>query len=393
MLGGVPIGKAFGISLRLHWSWFIIFIIVTLSLTFGYFPIAYPHWTLLTKIIASLITSLLFFGSVMLHELMHSIVAIREGLHIEAITLFFLGGVSQIKEEPKTAKGEFKIAIAGPAISLIIGAILVLIFISLGEPLTWSAIINFDAVIPSTSPFTAQFIGAIALWLGYINLVLGVFNLIPGYPLDGGRVLRSLIWWSSGKLQKATRIASTIGRVIGYLFILVGIFLVFTANWFNGIWLALIGWFLVNSASGSYRQLVIQDMLKGHSASEIMTTDIHPVLPDLPLENLVNENIMASGRRYFPVVVESRILGMITLRDIQKVPQQEWHYKTVRDVMTPIDKLKVIKPGEDLNTVMNALSQNDVNQLPVIDNNTIVGMVNRENIINFINVRTQLNRR
>jgi Zn-dependent protease/predicted transcriptional regulator len=393
MLGGVPIGKAFGISLRLHWSWFIIFVLVTWALAANYFPVTYPNWTLSTKIIAGIITSLLFFGSVLAHELMHSIVAIREGMHIDAITLFILGGVSQMTEEPKNAKDEFRMAIAGPGTSLIIGAILILIFITLGGKLTWATFIGVNATIPGTSGFAAQFFGAIALWLGYINLALGVFNLIPGYPLDGGRVLRSLIWWSSGKVQNATRIAATIGRVIGYLFILGGIYFIFTGLWFNGIWLALIGWFLESAASGSYRQMIIQDMLRGHSASEIMSTDCYIVAPDLTVEKLVNENIMVSGRRCFPVVSDGRVQGMITLRDIQKVPQQQWRYKLVRDAMTVIDKIKAIKPDEDLSTVMNTLSQNDVNQLPVIENNNIIGMVARENIINFINIRAQLNKR
>jgi Zn-dependent protease/CBS domain-containing protein len=392
MLGGIPIGKAFGISLKLHWSWFIIFGLVTWALAGNYFPITYPNWTLSTKIIAGIITSLLFFSSVLAHELMHSIVAIREGIHIEAITLFILGGVSQMTEEPKTAKDEFRMAIAGPGTSLVLGGIFVLIFIGLGGKLTWSTFIGIDATIPNTSGFAAQFIGAIALWLGYINLALGVFNLIPGYPLDGGRVLRSLIWWSNGKIQGATRIAANIGRAIGFIFILVGIYYIFTGGWLNGIWLALIGWFLESAASGSYRQMVIQDMLKGHSASEIMSRDCQMVAADLTIERLVNENIMASGRRCFPVVAEGRVQGMITLRDIQKVPRQEWNYKLVRDAMTPLNKLKAIKPDEDLSTVMNTLSQNDINQLPVIKDDTVLGMVARENIINFINIRTQLNK-
>lgn len=391
-MNGIPIGKAFGISLKLHWSWFIIFILITLGLSGSYFPATYPHWTVFANVIAGVITSLLFFASVLAHELMHSIVAIKEGMRITGITLFILGGVSEMTEEPKTARDEFWMAIAGPGTSLVIGGILILIFISLGGTLTWSSLIGTSSTIPASKPFVAQFIGAIVLWLGYINLALGVFNLIPGYPLDGGRVLRSLIWWGSGKLQKATRIAATIGRVIGYLFILGGIYLIFTAVFINGIWLILIGWFLESAASGSYRQLVMNDMLKGHSAREIMSSDCFMISPALSIEHLVNDNIMTSGRRCFTIVSDGRVEGMITLRDIQKVPRQDWPNTPVRGAMTPLSQLKAVKPDEDLNTVMSIMSQSDLNQVPVIENGNVIGMITRENIINFLNVRAQLGR-
>ncbi len=389
-MSGIPIGKAFGIPLKLHWSWFIIFLLVTGALAGSYFPATYPNWTVLSNIFAGVITSLLFFISVMAHELMHSIVAIREGMHISGITLFILGGVSEMTEEPKTARDEFWMAIAGPGTSILIGGLLLLVFVGLGGTLTWSSLIGTGSTIPASKPFLSQFIGAIVLWLGYINLALGVFNLIPGYPLDGGRVLRALIWWGSGKLQRATRIAATIGRIIGYLFIFGGIFLLFTANFINGIWFILIGWFLESAASSSYRQMVINDMLKGHAAREIMSAECFIIPPGLSIDILVNENIMTSGRRCFTVVSDGRVEGMITLRDIQKVPRQEWANTPVRGAMTPLNQLKAVKPDEDLNTVMNILSQSNVNQVPVIENGNVIGMITRENIINFLNVRAQL---
>lgn len=389
-MSGIPIGKAFGIPLKLHWSWFIIFLLVTGALAGSYFPATYPNWTVLSNIFAGVITSLLFFISVMAHELMHSIVAIREGMHISGITLFILGGVSEMTEEPKTARDEFWMAIAGPGTSILIGGLLLLVFVGLGGTLTWSSLIGTGSTIPASKPFLSQFIGAILLWLGYINLALGVFNLIPGYPLDGGRVLRALIWWGSGKLQRATRIAATIGRIIGYLFIFGGIFLLFTANFINGIWFILIGWFLESAASSSYRQMVINDMLKGHAAREIMSAECFIIPPGLSIDILVNENIMTSGRRCFTVVSDGRVEGMITLRDIQKVPRQEWANTPVRGAMTPLNQLKAVKPDEDLNTVMNILSQSNVNQVPVIENGNVIGMITRENIINFLNVRAQL---
>jgi CBS domain-containing protein len=191
-------------------------------------------------------------------------------------------------------------------------------------------------------------------------------------------------------LHRATKIASNIGRVIGYLFILGGIYLIFTNNWLNGIWFALIGWFLESAAAGSYRQLILQDLLKGHVASEIMTRDCQTVSPDLTIERLVNEYVLATGRRCFPVSEGGRVEGLVTVSDVQRVPRDQWNVKPVRDAMTPLEKLKSVKPDEDLNTVMKTLTQNDINQVPVIQDKNIVGMVARDSVLNFINLRAQL---
>jgi Zn-dependent protease/predicted transcriptional regulator len=372
----IPIGKLFGISLRLHYSWFFIFALITWALAANYFPATQPTWGLAMKIGAGLITSLLFFGSVLIHELMHSLVALREGIQIQSITLFILGGVSQMTSEPKTAKDEFLMASAGPLSSLVLGGIFFWIYFTLN----------------STTTEAAQFGAAIAYYLGFINILLGVFNLIPGFPLDGGRVLRSLLWWRGKNLQSATRVASNIGRVIGFLFIFGGIWLIFSGNFFNGIWLAFIGWFLESSAAGSYRQMLLQDMLRGHVASDVMSQDCMVVSPDITVERLVHENILTSGRRCFPVTSDDRIEGMITMHNIRSVPRDLWDTKLVREVMTPLDDLKSVGPNEDLNTVLQMLAQDDINQVPVIYQGKMVGMVGRDNIINFVNTRAELQR-
>ena len=372
----IPIGKLFGISLRLHYSWFFIFALITWALAANYFPATQPTWGLAMKIGAGLITSLLFFGSVLIHELMHSLVALREGIQIQSITLFILGGVSQMTSEPKTAKDEFLMAGAGPLSSLVLGGIFFWIYFTLN----------------STTTEAAQFGAAIAYYLGFINILLGVFNLIPGFPLDGGRVLRSLLWWRGKNLQSATRVASNIGRVIGFLFIFGGIWLIFSGNFFNGIWLAFIGWFLESSAAGSYRQMLLQDMLRGHVASDVMSRDCMVVSPDITVERLVHENILTSGRRCFPVTSDDRIEGMITMHNIRSVPRDLWDTKLVREVMTPLDDLKSVGPNEDLNTVLQMLAQDDINQVPVIYQGKMVGMVGRDNIINFVNTRAELQR-
>jgi Zn-dependent protease len=374
--GGIPIGKAFGISLRLHYSWFFIFILITWALAAAYFPETQPTWSLALKIGAGILTSILFFGSVLLHELMHSIVAIREGIKIQAITLFFLGGVSQMTGEPKTAGDEFRMAFAGPLSSLILGGLFFGIYFT----------------VRAVAGEAAQFVAAISYYLGLINILLGLFNLIPAFPLDGGRVLRSLIWWGNKNMQSATKIASNIGRAFGFLFILGGIALAFTGNFFNGVWLVLIGWFLESAASASYRQMVMQDMLKGHKASEIMTQDCMTVPSDITVEHLVNEHILSSGRRCFPVVSGGRTEGLVTLHSVKSVPREARKTTLVRDAMIPFSEMKSVSPDEDLSNVLQILSENDINQVPVVWENKVVGIVGRDNLINFINTRNELQR-
>lgn len=373
---GIPIGKLFGISLRLHYSWFFIFALITWALAANYFPSTQPTWSLSMKIGAGLITSFLFFGSVLFHELMHSLVALREGIQIQSITLFILGGVSQMTGEPKTARDEFRMAIAGPVSSLVLGGIFLGIYFALR----------------SNTAVAAQFVAAISFYLGFINILLGAFNLIPGFPLDGGRVLRSLLWWRGKNLQSATKIASNVGRAFGFLFIFGGIWLIFSGYFFDGIWLALIGWFLESAAVGSYRQTLLQDMLKGHVASDVMSQDCMVVPPDITVEKLVNENVLTSGRRCFPVTSDGRVEGLVTMHNIRSVPRDHWGTELVRDAMTPLDSIKSVEPNEDLNVVLQMMAQDDINQIPVIYQGKIVGVVGRDNIINFINTRAELQR-
>ncbi|MBM3166036.1 MAG: CBS domain-containing protein [Chloroflexi bacterium] len=369
---GISIGKAFGIPLRIHYSWFIVFVLVTWSLTIGYFPQAYPHWNLVTSIFAGVITSLLFFASVLVHELTHSLIARSAGIPIVSITLFIFGGVSQMGEEPRQPQVEFRMAFAGPLASLVLGGIFLAGWV-------W---------LRSVPQF--EFVAAICRWLGPINIFLAAFNLIPGFPLDGGRVLRSLLWWRSGNLNSATKIASNVGRGIGYLLILGGIIIVFRGDFISGLWLAFIGWFLENAAAGSYRQLALQDMLKGHKVSELMTHDCPVVSPDMVVLQLVNEQILTSGRRCFPVVRNDRVLGLVTLHDIKAVPRDRWGAKTVGEVMTPLSNLKLVGPDEELTTALKMLTEQNINQLPVVKDGKIVGMVARDNLLSFISVRGEL---
>lgn len=371
--GGVPLGKFFGIPVRLHWSWFIIFGLVTWLLAESYFPDSYEDWSRATYWGIAAATSILFFASVLAHELGHSRVAQAAGMEVRAITLFIFGGVSQLTQEPAKPSVEFRMAIAGPATSIILGGIF------------WGI---FFTTRNSIEPLSAM-----ASWLGFINFLLAAFNLIPGFPLDGGRVLRSIIWWRSGKLRSATRIAATVGRGFGYLFIFGGILLIFIdfeRNLWAGLWIAAIGWILENAAAGSYRQVALQDQLQGHKISEIMTRECPVVSPRITAEALVHQYILASGLRCFAVVEDGRALGLVTMHNVKAVPREVWPLRTVREVMTPMDKLKTVRPDEDLSSAMQLLTEEDVNQLPVVENNRIIGMVGRDNLLSFVRTRAEL---
>ena len=358
---GIPIGRLFGISIRLHYSWFVIFALVI----WYFFPMLYPHWSIALAFFASVVTSLIFFASLLAHELMHSLVAQHYGIPVKAITLFIFGGVAQITEEPHEARTEFRIAVAGPLTSLILGGIFWLLWYLL--------------------PPSLDVIAAVSFWLAWTNILLAVFNLIPGFPLDGGRVLRSIIWWRTRNLLRATKIASNIGRAIGFIFICAGVWLFFKPGyWFNGIWLALIGWFLSRTAASSYSQVMMQQGLEGHDVSEIVSSDCISVEPDLPIERLVNEYILPTGRRCFVVVREGITLGLVTLQEVKGVLRDMRSRIVVAQIMKPIDKLKRVTPYENLSTVLKILTQDNLNYVPVMVDEQVVGMVTRDNLLNFV---------
>ena len=370
---GIPFGRIFGISLKLNPSWFIIFILVTWALAGSWFPANYPAWPLAEKITAGVITSLLFFASVLAHELMHSVVAQREGITVKSITLFIFGGVSEIAGEPKKPGDEFRMALAGPLTSLVLGAVLYGLSIGL-----------------KNMTGAGQFVGAISYWLGIINLSLGAFNLIPGFPLDGGRVLRSILWGRSGDLRNSTRIASQVGRVVAYIFIFIGIFLVFTGNWLNGVWLALIGWFLDNAAVGSYRQVQLNDLLAGHKVSEAMTRDCVSVPPGVTADHIISEYALTKGQQCFPVMDGEKLEGMVSFDSLRSVAREARRDKTAQQIMTPLAKLKWVSPSDDLSKVLAIMTEDDAAQVPVVQDNKVVGLISRERLLSFIDLQANL---
>jgi Zn-dependent protease/CBS domain-containing protein len=359
-----------GISINIHVSWILIFVLVTWSLAAGYFPQNYPDWSQILYWSVGVATSLLFFVSVLLHELAHSFVARARGLPVHDITLFIFGGVSQLEEEPETAGTEFVMALVGPLTSMALGVCFGGVWLAargVSEPLA-----------------------ALGLYLGGINLLLAAFNLIPGFPLDGGRVLRSILWQATGNLQRSTRWASLVGQGVAYLFILWGIWRIFTGDWVGGLWIAFIGWFLDNAASSSYQQLTIRNLLAGHKVNEVMSRECLEVKPDTSLDTVINEHVLPRGTRCFPVVDGGLVKGLLTIHNIKGVPRERWSSTSVDEVMTPLDGLKKVGPDEELWAAMRDMTEEGVNQLPVMDDGHLLGMLGRDNIVSFIKVKGEL---
>jgi Zn-dependent protease len=366
---GIYVGRLLGIPIRLHYSWFIIFILVAWALSTNYFPIIYPDWAFSTSVLTGICTSLLFFASLLVHELMHSLMAVRHHIPVKSITFFAFGGVSQITQEPGSASVELKLALAGPLASILLG----LIFLG-GWLLT---------------PVQIETLNAALFWLGWINLTLAAFNLLPGFPMDGGRVLRSIIWWRTKDMLRATKISCNVGKAVGSCLIGGGIWYIFRSDWFNGLWLALIGWFVIDAARQSYHQTVIMQKLKGHSARDIVHNDCQEIPSDFTIDNLVNQYMQSAGKRCFWVVDGNKIQGMVTFQDIKNVLRAEWPVVQIKQIMKPIDKLKSVHPQEDLASVMQLMTEENIDRIPVIDNGNIIGLITRSDLHNFIDTDTR----
>ncbi|MGQ9609184.1 MAG: M50 family metallopeptidase [bacterium] len=373
MRNSFQIGKIFGISIRIDYTWFLIFAMVAWSLGMHYFPRMYASWSPTIYWIMGIITAIIFFISVLAHELAHSLVSKARGVPVNSITLFIFGGVAQISDEPKKPGSEFLMAIAGPITSLMIGAIFGLVYIAAGRART---------------PIIAM-----AGWLSGINISVGLFNLIPGFPLDGGRILRAVVWKITGSLRKATRIATGVGRLIAYLFILWGIWRVFSNDWVGGIWIAFIGWFLENAASSSYRQIEFREVLRGLKVKNVMVSNCIKLRKGLTIREMVDSYVLYTVQQCFPVVDDDIVIGIVTLQDIKGIPKDRWETTTIEQAMIPLENMKTISPEDDLFNVLLLMNADQVSQFPVVENNQLLGIVSKDNLINAINVRAELGER
>ena len=369
MPGSLRIGKIAGIDIYINISWIIILVLLTVSLA-TQFPQSYPGWSTATYWVVGLISAILLFVSVLFHELAHSLVARSRGLPVKNITLFIFGGVSNIEQEPKSPGVEFQMAVVGPVVSLLIGVIALLLDLPLSG---------------SKSP-----LAAILAYLAWANILLGIFNLIPGFPLDGGRVLRSIIWKITGSLRKATQAASIVGQIIAYLFILWGLLLLFGNNILGGIWIGFIGWFLLSAAQSANSQVMLQSMFRGVTVGDVMSTDPFTVPANISLQRLVDEYFLPHGLRSALVMQAEQLAGLITLSDIRHVPREQWGQVPVGHAMIPLERLHVVSPQQSLNDVLPLMAGRDVNQLPVVQDGRLVGILSRDAIVRFLEVRRGL---
>lgn len=385
---GIRIAKLFGIKIRVDWSWLLILLLVVWNLSSAFAQI-HPDWSMTFTILMGTTAAVLFFLSVLLHELAHSLVAKSQGIPVNSITLFLFGGVSNIRDEPKSPGNEFWMAVLGPVTSLVIGfALLLLAGIGL-------QVRDFQQIQPMEFLQEFSALRTLAFWLGSINVVLGIFNLVPGYPLDGGRILRSILWAITNNLRKATRWASYIGQGIAWLMIGSGIAMIFGVRvpffgegLVNGVWLILIGWFLNNAASRGYQQLVIRDVLEDVPVRR-MTKRNPPTVPqNITVDELVENYIMQTDDQAFPVMEDDSLVGIVSLDDVRKVPGPERDTKRVSDIMTPKSELLTIGPEEDANEALQTISKQAVRQLVVMDNGELFGLVRRRDIVRFLQLQS-----
>jgi Zn-dependent protease/CBS domain-containing protein len=371
--GGIRIGRILGIPIFLHPSWFIIFVLITLSLT-TQFRQQHPQWSEAQHWLVGILTSLLFFGSVLFHELSHSVVALRYKIPVVSITLFVFGGVAHIGREPSSAKQEFDIAFAGPLSSYFLAG----------------AFYGLTLFFPY-----AEMLGALAAWLAWTNFALATFNLVPGFPLDGGRIFRAIVWGITKDYSRSTRIAARSGQLIAYSMILFGVWLALTGQFVSGLWLAFIGWFLLTAAQESVAQVAVREALVGLRAADVMSHEVPTVARDLTLEDYSGE-VLRTGRRCHLVVGDGRLLGMMNVPALNKVSREEWPMTSVQAVMIPREKILWAAPEEPLLPLLERLLAADVNQMPVVattdgaEGAQIVGMVTRDSILRVIQTHMEL---
>ncbi len=370
----VRLGRVFGVEIGLHLSWLAIAVLVAFSLA-TQFETTNPGWRAEVVWAAAALTSILFFVNLLAHELSHALVANMRGVRVRSVTLFALGGVAQMDSEPPNARSEFWIAIAGPAASVLIAAA------CLGA--AWLA--GWHPMTPAGTPGLA-----IVTWLGYINLTLAVFNLIPGYPLDGGRVLRAAVWGATGDALRSMRAAAFTGRMVAVLFIAVGLFRFAVTAAAGALWLAFIGWFLYDSARASYTQFRITEALRGVRVGDLMARDCPAADSRTNVENFVESHALSRERFCFLVLQDGRPVGLVTPAEVRDIPRPQWPYITLGDLMRPLENTPKIAPDALVWDALEEMGREKVNQLPVATGDHIEGVLSRAAIVGFIQHRAHM---
>ena len=376
MRGSWRVGRISGIEIGIHYTWLLALVVFTWLLGQSYFPATYPGWQTYSYWIAGFLSTFILFISVLIHELAHSLVARARGLPVSSITLFILGGVSNLAAEPEKPGLEFIMAIAGPASSLVLAGIFWGIWYLMGSQMAFAK--------------------AIFGYMALANALLAGFNLLPGFPLDGGRVLRSILWKTTGDLLKATNIATMVGRFFAWLFMALGVFLVFGFNVFglggflNGLWLVFVGWFLNSAADSSRQEATLREHLTGVLVGQVMEKDVSSVRPDTNIADLVQTAFIQKNKRTIPVTDGDNLVGVVTISDIKELPQEKWPVTPVLQIMHR-EPIHTVKPEDDLNAAMKLMAQYDLNQIPVLSQGKLVGVLTRADVINYLHLSQELN--
>lgn len=360
-----------GIAIRIDYSWFFIFALVLLSLSAGYFPRAYPNQSLQVYWLTGFFATLLFFLSVIIHELAHSFMAIRSGIQIPEITLFIFGGVSRLSEDASDPKTEFEIAIVGPLTSFALAALFGLVYYLL------------RGMQPS---IVVELFG----YLSWINVALGIFNLLPGYPLDGGRVLRALWWWKTGSVVEATRMASDWGKGLAIALMVLGGLQIFAGNLIGGVWIILIALFLRGIAEASYQEVAMRHTIEGAHAHDVMIRDVITASPDMSLKRAISDLFLRYGYRGFPVADDGQVLGLISLANVKGLSDEEQEKKTVREVMQPLSSEMTLREETPVSEALKRSAQNRSSHFLVMRDGRLVGMVTHTGVLRYMEVRRAL---
>jgi Zn-dependent protease len=364
--------KVQGIPIRIHLSWFVVLLLFTWSLATGWFPVSDPGLTTATYWMMGLVASLGLFLSILLHELGHAFVSLRMGLGIRGITLFLFGGVAEMEDEPPDPRSEFLIAVAGPVVSVLIALA------------CWLVGATFGAILPIT-------VLAVLTYLTTINLIVVAFNLLPAFPLDGGRVFRSVLWKRKGSLRQATKVAAGFGQFFGTLLIVLGVLNFIAGSVVGGMWMALIGLFLRGAAQASYRQVLLRRMFEGESVMRFAKTDVVTVSPDITIRTLVEEHFYRHHYKMLPVLTGDRLLGCVTTQDVKKVPPEEWDGVTVESIMQPVSEETSIDPLADAIVALTQMTRGRRSRLIVVGpDGRLAGILTLKDLLEFFQLKMEL---
>ncbi len=371
----IKLFKIFGFEIKIDLSWILVAVLIAWSLAIGYFPFRYKNLSTQTYWFMGVVGALGLFASIVFHELSHSLVARRFGIPMKGITLFIFGGVSEMGGEPPNAKAEFSTAVMGPFSSIFLSLVFYG-FYRLGLQGGW--------------PFP---LNGILHYLGWLNLLLAVFNLLPAFPLDGGRVLRAILWSLKKNFRWATRVASSVGSTFGLLMILLGLFNVIRGNFIGGIWWFLIGIFLQSSAKMSYQQIVIRKALEGEAVRRFMVSDPMTVEPSITIKQLVEGYIYKYHLKMFPVVDADKLLGCVSTRQVQETSREEWDRKTVRELATQCSTENTIGPEADAMEALSKMNRTGSSRLIVVEGDHAVGVITLKDMLKFLSLKVELDQK